>query len=370
MSDLTSDSIPKWLQPLAIFDDGCLKQDMAVCLEEGYITALKPLKDLPSTVKPQLVDHILAPGLFDIQVNGGGGVMLNNQPNAEGVRALALAHRSLGTAFTLPTVITDTPNIMEKAAIAVLEEAGKNGVLGVHIEGPHIHLAKKGTHNPDFIRPFDERTLNLLTILRDHHLPVLLTLAPECVDGEIIERLTAMGVVVSAGHSLATAEQAEMALAKGLRCFTHLFNAMSPMASRAPGLVGAAINSDVWCSFIADGYHVDKRMLALAIRARPIINRMIVVSDAMSTVGGPHSFELYGETIKVEGGRLVNASGSLAGAHIDLKTSLEYLINEVKIPINDAFHMATYNPRDLMSLPHQSLIGSKLDDVFFAPIAK
>jgi N-acetylglucosamine-6-phosphate deacetylase len=352
-----------WIRPDAVFDGNTLWYDRAALVEDGYITQITAVADLPKGCNVLSKKVVLAPGLFDVQVNGGGGVMLNNQPTPDGVRTIALAHRKVGTAFTLPTVITDSQDVMEKAAHAVLDQYGKNGVLGIHIEGPHINHAHKGTHNPAFIRPLDTATLALIETLRTHELPVLLTLAPETAQPGEIAGLSRMGVVVSAGHSAANAQQTENALSEGLRSFTHLFNGMPQMTSRAPGIVGAAINSDAWCGIIADGHHVDDRMLALAIRARPHPDRMVLVSDAMSTIGGPDHFEIYDEVIQVQNGRLINAAGSLAGAHIDLRTSVARLVNHAGVSLRNALAMATNNPRDMMRLPLQPLAGSRLEDL-------
>ena len=356
----------RWLHPRAVFDGETLKPDMAVAIETERVVAIVPLIDLPEGTVPETVDAILSPGLFDVQVNGGGGVMLNNDPTRGGVRKIAAAHRSVGTAFILPTVITDLPEITERAAEAVLAEHGKGGVLGIHIEGPHISFAHKGTHDPARIRPYDARTRDLLMRLRQHGLPVLFTVAPETLEPGVIADLSAMGVTVAAGHSAATAEQTERALAEGLAGFTHIFNGMPQMTSRAPGIIAAALNSEAYCGIIADGHHVDDRVVRLAFRARPIRGRMVLVSDAMSTIAGPDHFTLYGETIRVLDGKLVNANGSLAGAHIDLKTSVARLIAIVGVPTIEALASATTCPRAFMGIEQQEMVGSALEELFFA----
>ena len=352
-----------WLVPKAVFDGTRLCERTALHVVDGAVAGLVPVSELPDREAAEFTDRIVGPGLLDIQVNGGGGVMLNNSPTPSGVRAIAEAHRRLGTSRVFPTVITDRFEVTERAALAVLSEFGRNGVAGIHIEGPHINPLRRGAHRAEFIRPFDARTRALLETLRKHELPVLLTLAPECVEPGDIARLTSMGIVVSAGHTAANAAQVRAALREGLRCFTHLFNGMPPMTSRNPGVAGTAINSEAWCSIIADGHHVDDAMCALAIRARPRRDRMIVVSDAMATTGGPDRFELYGETIRARGGRLVNSEGSLAGAHIDLKTSVERLIAHVGLPIEDAWAMATTHPRALMGFPEVSIVGQNVQDL-------
>ena len=350
----------RFLLPKALIDGQELMTGHVLACEDDIVSDILPIGSVPAGASLEPLDALITPCLFDVQVNGGGGFMLNNRPTRDGVRQIAQAHNAQGTAYLLPTVITDTPEVMERAAWAVREEVGQNGVLGIHIEGPHINVAHGGAHNPAFIRPFDERTMAVLAGLRQADIPVLLTLAPEIVVPGLIARLTAMGVIVSAGHSAATAGQTRRALREGLRCFTHLFNGMPHMTSREPMITGAAINSDVWCSVIADGFHVSDDMLRLATRARPVPDRMIVVSDAMSTVGGPDHFALYGETIRVVGGRLINRTGSLAGAHVSLAESAGRLVNDIAIPMLDAVRMASSSPFELMRLECPAIVGSSV----------
>ncbi len=357
-----------WLVPKAVLDGERLRTQTALRVVDNVVVDISPVSALPSSGMAEFVDRIVGPGLLDIQVNGGGGIMLNNVPTPSGIRSIAKAHRRLGTSRIFPTIITDRFEIMEKAALAVLSEFGMNGVAGIHIEGPHINPARKGSHKAEFIRPFDARTRTLLETLRNHRLPVLLTLAPECVEPGEIARLTSMGIVVSAGHTAANVRQVRAALKEGLSCYTHLFNGMPAMTSRNPGVAGTAINSEAWCTIIVDGHHVDDSMCALAIRARPRKDRMIVVSDAMATTGGPDRFELYGETIKVSGGRLVNSEGSFAGAFVDLKTSVERLIVHVGLPVEDALAMATTHPRTLMGFLDVSIVGQNAQELSYIDI--
>ena len=354
-----------WLVPKAVFDGSRLRERTALHVIDDAVAGLVPVSALSDPKAVEFTDRIVGPGLLDIQVNGGGGIMLNNVPTPSGVRAIAETHRRLGTSWIFPTVITDRFEVMETAALAVLSEFGRNGVAGIHVEGPHINPISRGAHRAEFIRPFDARTRELLETLRNHELPVLLTLAPECVEPGEIARLTAMGVIVSAGHTAANPAQIRAAIREGLQCFTHLFNGMPPMTSRNPGVAGTAINSNAWCSIIADGHHVDDDMCALAIRARPRKDRMIVVSDAMAATGGTDRFELYGETIRASGGRLVNSEGSFAGALIDLKASVERLITHVGLPVEDALAMATAHPRALMGFPDVSIVGQELEDLSY-----
>ncbi|WP_116135024.1 N-acetylglucosamine-6-phosphate deacetylase [Tropicimonas sp. IMCC34043] len=333
--------------PELIWHDGALRQGYAVEMGAEGITALRPAR--PDD-RPGARPHILMPACTDLQVNGSGGVMLNSEPTVEGLATIVAAQRARGTGWVLPTLITTTLEQMDQAADAVIAAWGMPGLLGLHFEGPYLNPARKGTHNLAQIRDFDPETIAILSRLRRADIPVMLTLAPERVAADIITRIAQMGVVVSAGHTDATADQARAGLKAGVHCFTHLYNAMPQMQSRAPGVIAAAINSDAYVGFIADGHHVHWDMLALAIRARPLPRRMFVVSDAMSTIGGPDHFELYGERIEVRDGTLVNAAGSLAGAHIDMVESLRNLIVHAGLDPAEAVAMATDVPHHAMRL--------------------
>lgn len=295
--------------------------------------------------------HVLMPGCVDLQVNGGGGVLVNSDPTPGGLRRIARAHRGLGTHAILPTVITDAPEVLEAAAEAAIALRGTPGQLGLHVEGPHIAAARRGTHDGRFIRPLGAHTLDLVGRLRGAGVVVVVTLAPETVTPRQIGALRATGAVVSAGHSAATADQARAGFAAGITMATHLFNAMPPMLHRDPGLAAAAILSQAWCGVIADGIHVSWDMLRLAIAARPRPDRMFLVSDAMATVGGPDRFTLYGQQITVRNGALVNAEGALAGAHTDMLRSLAGVVAHAGVPLARAIAMATDIPRAALGLP-------------------
>ncbi|MDT1063943.1 N-acetylglucosamine-6-phosphate deacetylase [Paracoccus sp. CPCC 101403] len=340
--------------------DGALVPDLAVEVVAGRVSALRPL----GSDRPDQRVALLMPGCTDLQVNGGGGVLFNADPTPHGIQMIAAAHHRLGTAQILPTVITDAPEVMEAAADAVIAAFGQPGIAGIHIEGPHIAVARRGTHDPRFIRPLDARTMVVLRRLRAAGIPVLLTLAPELAEPALLREATALGVVLSAGHTTATADQARAGMAAGVTMFTHLFNAMPQMTSREPGIIAAAILSEGWCGLIADGVHVSAEMLRVAMQARPRTDRCFLVSDAMPTVGGPDRFTLYGMDIHVQDGALVNSQGSLAGAHIDMLESMRRLIAMTDLSLERAIAMATDLPRQAMGLPRLALAsGVRIRDL-------
>lgn len=333
-----------WILPDAVFDGQRLCFDTAVLMRDGQAV------DMRKGAVARPVGGILTPGFFDIQVNGGGGVLYNTQPDYAGAAAIAQAHARFGTTGILTTLITDAPGALQSAANDILANGLPEGVLGIHIEGPHISIERKGTHNPDLIRPLDAPTLDIVTSLRQQNVPVLITIAPEAATQEQVRQLIDRGAVVSLGHSNCTAATANAYFDAGASLVTHLFNGMSQMTSREPGLVGAAINSDVCASIICDGIHVAPDMIDLAFRARRSADRMILISDAMPTVGGDPEFDLYGKTIRLNGNTLLNSSGNLAGAHVTMAEAVSYCVETVGIDTETALRAAITNPAELMGV--------------------
>lgn len=331
--------------PVHLWLDGRLWSGLAAEIDAGGLRRIRPLG---AGETPDARPHLLMPACTDLQVNGSGGVMLNNAPTPDAIAHIVATQRRLGTGWVMPTLITTTAEQMTEAAEAVIAAWGLPGLLGLHLEGPHLNPARKGTHDATLIRPLDAVTLAILDRLRSRAIPTILTLAPERVTPEQLREIAAMGVAVSIGHTAATAEGARAGLAAGARLFTHLFNAMPPMLSRDPGTVAAAINSAAYVGLIADGHHVAWDMVTIACRARPVAGRTFLVSDAMATVGGPDRFTLYGEEITVRDGALVNAAGALAGAHVDMLTSLRNLVRHAGLPLAEAVAMAT-------DIPHRAL---------------
>lgn len=353
-----------WIAPSEVFDGDKLRDDLALWISGGKVARLAPVSEVPNGAVVECVEGIVSPGFVDLQVNGGGGVLFNQTPTVQGIEAIVAAHRSVGTVAILPTVITDASEVLEDAADAAIAAYGTRGVAGLHIEGPHIAEARRGTHAARFVRLMDKATIALARKVRDAGVPLMLTLAPEAASGAQIATLAEMGVVVSIGHSDAGAELTRAALDAGAGCFTHLFNAMPPMFNREPGVVGAAINSGAYCGLICDGHHVADEMLAMAIRARPVADKMFLVSDAMPTVAGPDRFDLYGQQIALKAGKLVNEEGSLAGAHVTQLQGVARLVSHVGLSANEALRMAITIPADVIGQAHLAqLQGREIDDL-------
>lgn len=293
----------------------------------------------------------LLPGFIDTQVNGGGGVLFNDETTAEGIAAIGAAHRKYGTTAFLPTLISDELSVID-AAMRATEDAiaqGVPGVLGIHIEGPFISKQRKGIHNPEMFRTLDAESKALLKSLKRGK--TLVTLAPENCTPEDIAELAAAGVILAAGHTNATYETTVEALKAGITGFTHLFNAMSPLTHRAPGVVGAALeNLTSYSGIIADGHHVDWAPLRIALRTRPI-DRFMLVTDAMPTVGSAtKTFVLNGQTITVRDGVCVGPDGTLAGSDLDMATAVRNTVEHIGRTLPEAALMAATAPARFLGL--------------------
>lgn len=318
----------------------------AVLVENGVITGVVDAREVPAhAARRDLDGGLLVPGYIDTQVNGGGGVLFNDQPTVEAIAAIGAAHRPFGTTGFLPTLISDDLAVVDQAmrATEAAIEQGVPGVLGIHIEGPFLNPKRKGIHDEGKFRVIDDEALALLTSLKVGK--TLVTLAPERTTPERIQRLADAGVIVAAGHTNAHYKTMRQALDHGLTGFTHLFNAMSPLTSREPGAVGAALESlTAWCGLIVDGRHVDPVTLKLALRTRPL-DRFMLVTDAMPTVGmADKSFDLQGRHIRVVDGVCVDDKGTLAGSDLDMATAVRNAVAMLNLPLEDAVMMAAAAP--------------------------
>jgi N-acetylglucosamine-6-phosphate deacetylase len=337
-----------------IFDGTSLRDGHAVVVEDGRIVGVAPADAVPRGVDVRPVEGLLAPGFIDVQVNGGGGVLFNDVRTVEGIAAIGAAHRRFGTTGFLPTFITDTRERMAEAIVAAdaAMAAGVPGTLGIHIEGPFFNPERKGVHREDYIRAIEEPDIALLT--KPGRGKRLVTLAPECVPLAAIARLAAGGCLIAAGHTAATYEEIVTARAAGLTGFTHLFNAMPPLAGRSPGPVGAALDDrETWVSLIIDVIHVSAANLRIAVAARGW-ERMILVTDAMPSVGTDlRSFVLQGRTINRSNGRLAVAGETgdvLAGSDLDMASAVRNTVSALGLPLEAALHMASRAPAEFLGL--------------------
>ena len=324
----------------------------AVLVDGARIAAVVPVADVPvAAERHDLAGAMLAPGLIDVQVNGGGDALFNDDPSVATIRRIGAAHARYGTTGFLPTLISDDLHVV-RAGIAAVDAAiheGVPGVLGIHIEGPFINVERKGIHAAHKIRALNDEGLRALTT--PGRGKRLVTLAPELVEPAAIAALVAAGITVSAGHTAGSYAEIRAAFDAGLTGVTHLFNAMSPLQGREPGAVGAALSADgVWCSLIVDGYHVDPVTMRLALRCKPL-EQFILVSDAMPPTGGRQErFTLNGRLIRREGGRLLDDDGTLAGADLDMLGAVRNACEMLGVTHAQAFAMAGAHPARFMGL--------------------
>jgi N-acetylglucosamine-6-phosphate deacetylase len=329
-----------------IFDGEVFHEGMAVVVDDRHITQIMQADALTAdTQQVQLSGGLLAPGFIDVQVNGGGGALLNDQPTSDTVRKIAESHRRFGTTGMLPTVITDEPKIMEAAIAAVRDSRAKGlaNVLGIHIEGPFLDKSRKGAHDAIYIRSITQADFE--TIAAANCGSVMVTLAPNRMAATYIKKLVTMGVRVSLGHSDATFDEVQVALAAGATSFTHLFNAMSQVTGRDPGMVGAALaDGNSFMGVIADGYHLHDVSLRIAFAAASY-DRFMLVSDAMPpAAGGPETFKLQGRSVKRVKGRLELDDGTLAGSNLTMDEAVRYCTNKLSVPLAKTLQMASRNP--------------------------
>jgi N-acetylglucosamine-6-phosphate deacetylase len=339
----------KVLYGARIFDGEQMHDDCALVIDGESIQALTRFEDRPRG--GEQVDFgggVLSPGFVDWQINGGGGVLFNANPTVEGIAAIAAAHRRAGVTAFLPTVVTDAPRVLD-AALTTAREARERapGALGIHVEGPFIDPKRKGVHPPEFIRPMRDEDADALTAARAGVMVV--TLAPASVPLEFVGRLVKAGIVVSLGHSDASAEEAQAVFDAGASAVTHLYNAMSQLSSRAPGVVGATLSDPrIICGLIADGEHAHPAAYRAALAAKGA-RGVALVSDAMPpAAGGPDIFELHGRRMTRVGNKLIAEDGTLAGAAITMRDAVDYLVHVLKVPLADALMMATLTPARLL----------------------
>lgn len=346
------------LRGARIFDGSRWHDDKVLLFTGGRITGVTPPDSLPAGTDPIDADGLLAvPGFIDLQVNGGGGVLLNDRPDADGIRTICQAHSKFGTTALLPTLITDTREITA-AAIAAGREARLAevpGFLGLHLEGPHLSVARKGAHDPALIRPMEEADFEGMIACAGAFEAMMVTVAAESVMPAQVSALAQAGITVSLGHSDTGYGTVRELAGAGARTVTHLFNAMSPLGHREPGMVGAALDiGSLHAGLIADGYHVDPVSMGIALRAKNGPGRIFIVTDAMSTIGTDlETFTLNGREIYRKDGRLTLADGTLAGADIDMLSSVLFVHRQLGLPLEEALRMAALYPAEAIRADHR-----------------
>ena len=325
--------------------------DHALLVEGKSIVDIVDKNNTPDNFnKIELDQGILAPGFIDLQVNGGGGVLFNNSPNKKSLNTIIKAHQFYGTTSVMPTVISDSLEVLEQCITTVTEEIKNNSsLLGIHIEGPFFNTKYRGVHQKQYISTINSDYLNLFESLKG--LPVMLTLAPECISSKELKHLTSLGIKTLAGHSDASYDELDDAIKNGLDGFTHLFNAMGQISAREPGVVGAALHfENTFASIIVDLHHVHPSLIQLAYQLKPK-GKLFFISDSMATINhGKPSFELYDEVVNESDGRLVNSEGKLAGSSITQIDAVKNAYQKCNIPLNQALAMASRYPAEYLGI--------------------
>ena len=324
-----------------LFDGQAFLDDQVLTIVDGQIMAIdQDISNSDITVK-----GLVAPGYIDLQVNGGGGALFNDSPSVDNLKTIMSAHAKFGTTAMTPTLITDKIEIMQQAAEAIAQAIGEGvpGIVGIHFEGPHLSVEKKGTHCADYIRPITDAEWQVLS--RNDIGEIIVTLAPETVSAEDVTRMVKLGVNVCLGHTNADYKTTQQAIDAGASGFTHLFNAMSPLQGREPGVVGAALlNNHTSCGLIVDGFHVDYASCKLAIQAKPQ-GKIFLVTDAMPPVGTDQTqFALYDRTVYVDNGKLTSTTGELAGSSLDMASAVKNTHQKLGIELGEAIRMASMYP--------------------------
>ncbi len=327
-----------------------VRSDLYVVIDDGRIAAIG--EDAPDNAERVDLDgQLLLPGLIDVQINGGGGRLFNDDPSVETIAVMAAAHRRFGTTGLLPTLISDDFSVIERALAAMDEaiESGVPGVLGIHIEGPFLSRTRRGIHLASMLQPFDDRFIEVLCSA--HNGRTLVTLAPECITPQQIARLVEAGVIVSAGHSDADYETVRAAIDAGMSGFTHLFNAMSQLTSRAPGMVGAALEDrETYAGIIVDGHHLHPATFRVGLQAKGT-DRLMLVTDAMPTVGAEdQEFMLQGRAIRRDGDKLLSQEGVLAGSTLTMAAAVANAIEQGWLDLPSAVRMASSTPARFLGL--------------------
>jgi N-acetylglucosamine-6-phosphate deacetylase len=329
-----------------IFDGQSYLDDQVIVINNGKVAGF----DSDTSCVDDVLDGLIVPGFIDLQVNGGGGVLFNNSPSLNNLKVIIAAHSQFGTTGMLPTLITDKVEVMAQAADAMASAIAEKvpGILGIHFEGPHLSIAKKGTHAQEYIRPISDEEWAILE--RKDIGQILVTLAPETVSTNDIKRMVSLGIKVCLGHTNADYKTAQAAIDSGADGFTHLFNAMSPIQGREPGVTGCALlNDHASCGIIIDGHHVDYASAKLALKTKPT-GKVFLVSDAMSTIGTDQTeFSFFDRTIYLKDGRLTSTTGELAGAALDMAQAVENAHLGLGLPLDESIRMATQYPADYIN---------------------
>jgi N-acetylglucosamine-6-phosphate deacetylase len=350
-----------------LFDGETILSDQIITIDNGYISAVFNMGHNHYPQVDEVIDGLLVPGFIDLQVNGGGNILFNACPTVKGIKTIINAHAQFGTTAMLPTLITDKIEVMQQAADAIAQAIAAKvaGVIGIHFEGPHIATAKKGAHLSKYIRTISDAEWQILA--RKDLGQIVVTLAPEQVRTSDIKRMVDLGIKVCLGHTNATYQTAQQAINAGADGFTHLYNAMSPLQGREPGVVGAAfLNKKSYCGLIIDGHHVNYNSCQIAVNIKER-GTVFLVTDAMPLVGSNEcQFNLLGRKVSLMEGKLSLPTGELAGSVLDMATGVRNIYQQLNVPLEEALRMASLYPATYLNQSHirgKLTVGAQADMV-------
>lgn len=350
-----------------IFDGIERHKNKALVVKDGIVLGIMAAGEIPDTAA--LASHeggLLTAGFVDLQVNGGGGVMFNDCQDTNTLQTICDAHLPFGTTSLLPTLITDSDEITQNAIKAAIQaQSSVAGMIGLHLEGPHLSVARKGAHDPQYIRQMSKIDLEKLINAAQNIDTLFVTVAPESVSTDQIKELTKNGIIVSIGHTDTTIDEVHASVDAGASCVTHLFNAMSQFTGRNPGVVGGALyHGSLSAGLIADGFHVSPESIDIALRAKKGPGKIFLITDAMATIGtDQNEFMLNGRVVKRSEGRLT-MNDTLAGADLDMISAVRFVVNKIGLDVDEALRMASLYPAQVINRQNevgQLISGARAD---------
>ncbi|NUW66553.1 N-acetylglucosamine-6-phosphate deacetylase [Vibrio coralliilyticus] len=328
--------------------------DHAVVIKDQLIDSVCPVADLPQDFETIDLNGVnVSPGFIDLQLNGCGGVMFNDEITAETMQVMHKANLKSGCTSYLPTLITSSDEDMRQAIAAARDYHAQyqNQSLGLHLEGPYLNVMKKGIHSVDYIRPSDDSMINF--ICENADVITKVTLAPEHNAPEHIQQLKDAGIIVAIGHTNATYAEARKGFESGITFATHLFNAMTPMVGREPGVVGAIYDTpDVYAGVIADGFHVDYANIRIAHKIKG--EKLVLVTDATAPAGADMDYFIFvGKKVYYRDGKCVDENGTLGGSALTMIEAVQNTVEHVGIALDEALRMATLYPAKAIGVEEQ-----------------
>lgn len=343
-----------------LFDGELFRKNKKIYILDNKIIDISNKNKKNVTKNIDAAGNIVCPGFIDIQVNGGGGVFLNENHSLADIKKVSLTHAQFGTTSLLPTFITDHKNKISKFIAAINHAMAEKvpGIIGIHFEGPFINQEKKGIHSAVYIRSPEKSDFDEFAKMKQG--VKLVTLAPELIAADNMAKFKQNNFIIFAGHSQASFAQMNQGFKQGIQGITHLFNACSQLGSREPGIIGAFLLNDTsWAGIIADGYHVSFATIKIALKVKDS-SKFILVSDAMSPVGtNEKSFKIYDQEIFVEADKYQDASGTLAGSALTVHKGFQNILKHKLVSLEESLKMTSTNVAKCLGIDQENTFYAK-----------